>query len=106
MLRIQSVAIQCCVAVGRLAETIARRDAGLADQMRRAMASVVLNIAEGYGSQGKLRNARYHNAIGSAHEVTAALQVAHAFGYVGVLDAALLDALDRVRATLFRIVRG
>jgi hypothetical protein len=30
--------------------------------------------------------------------------VAQAFGYVGALDAALLDRLDRIRATLYRIL--
>jgi len=105
MLRIYSVAVQCCAAVGQLAEVIARRDGALADQLRRAMASVVLNIAEGSGSQGKNRNARYYNALGSAREVTAALEVALAFGYVPAIDAELLAALDRIRATLYRVVR-
>jgi len=104
MLRIHSVAIQCCAAVGPLADQIARRDAALADQLRRAMASVALNISEGAGSQGKLQNARYFNALGSAREVGSALEVAQAFGYVGALDARLLDRLDRIRATLYRIV--
>ena len=35
MLEIHSVAIQCCAAVGPLANQIARRDAALADQLRR-----------------------------------------------------------------------
>ena len=105
MLRIEPVAMQCCVAVGRLAEVVARKDGALADQMRRAMASVVLNLAEGDGSQGKNRHARYFNALGSAREVGAAIQVAEAFGYVSDVDAALLDRLDRIRATLFRILR-
>jgi len=30
--------------------------------------------------------------------------VAQAFGYIGELDAALFDQLDRIRATLYRIV--
>ena len=47
MLKIHSVAIQCCVVVGPVANQIARRDAALADQLRRAMASVALNISEG-----------------------------------------------------------
>jgi len=104
MLKIHSVAIQCCAAVGPLASRIARRDAALADQLRRAMASVALNISEGAGSQGGNQNARYFNALGSAREVGTALEVAQAFGYVGQIDAALLDRLDRIRATLYRIV--
>ena len=104
MLRIHSVAIGCCAAVGRLAEVVARRDGALADQMRRAMASVALNIAEGAGSQGKNKNARYFNALGSAREVGSALEVAQAFGYVDDVDAGLVDGLDQIRATLYRLV--
>jgi len=98
------VAIQCCAAVGPVANQIARRDAALANQLRRAMANVALNISEGAGSQGKLQNARYFNALGSAREVGTALDVAQAFGYIGELDAELLDRVDRIRATLYRIV--
>jgi four helix bundle protein len=104
MLTIHSVAIQCCAEVGRIAEVVARKDAALADQLRRAMASVALNLSEGAGSQGKLRNSRYFNALGSAREVGTALEVAQAFGYVGAVDATLLDRLDRIRATLYRIL--
>jgi len=105
MLRIHDVAIQCCVDVGRIAGDIARRDGALADQLRRAMASVALNISEGTGSQGRNRHARYFNALGSAQEVDTALRVALAFGYLQEVDAALVDRLDRIRATLYRILR-
>ena len=101
MLEIHSVAIQCCAEVGAIANHVARKDASLADQMRRAMASVALNISEGCGSQGKNRNARYFNALGSAREVGTALEVAVAFGYVGNVDVALARKLDRIRATLY-----
>ena len=66
MLRIESVALLACAEVGRIAVVVARRDASLADQMRRAMASVALNISEGNGSQGGNRNARFYNALGRA----------------------------------------
>lgn len=104
MLKIHSVAIDCCASVGRLANDVARRDGSLADQMRRAMASVALNISEGSSSQGRNRNARYFNAMGSAAEVSTALEVAKAFGYIGDVDAELVDGLDHIRATLWRIL--
>ena len=56
------------------------------------------------GSQGKNQNARYWNALGSAREVGAALEVARAFRYVKKIDPKLLDNLDRIRATLYRVV--
>ena len=99
------MAIDCCAEIRVVAEAVARHDAALADQMRRAMASVALNIAEGSGSQGKNRNARYYNALGSAREVGSALEVARAFGYVGDVDAGLVARLDRIRATLYCVLR-
>ena len=104
MLRIHPVAIQCCAEVGVIASQTSRKDPSLADQMRRAMASVALNISEGCGSQGKNRNARYFNALGSAREVGTALEVAVAFGYVKSVDAALVQKLDRTRATLYCVL--
>ena len=104
MLKIHSVAIGCCAEIRVVAERVGRRDPALADQLRRAMASVALNIAEGAGSQGKNRNARYYNALGSAREVGSALEVAQAFGYVGEVDAGLVEGLDRIRATLYCVL--
>ena len=103
MLDIFEVAIGCCEQVGPLAERISARDRSLADQLRRAMASVAMNIAEGAGSQGGNKRARYFTALGSAREVEAALRVAAAFGYVGPIEEALARDLDRVRATLWRV---
>ncbi len=98
------MAIQCCKMVGVVADDVTRRDGDLANQMRRAMASVALNISEGSGSQGKNRNARYFNALGSALEVDTALQVAVAFGYVAALEAELVAGIRQIRATLYRVL--
>jgi four helix bundle protein len=68
------------------------------------MASVALNIFEGSGSQARNQNARYFNALGSAREVSSALEVARPFRYVDEIDARLLDRLDRIRATLWRVL--
>ena len=80
-------------------------DRDLARQLRRAASSVALNISEGSGSSGGTRRERYRNALGSARETTACLEVAVALGYVEGLDARMLDDLDRVRATLVKIAR-
>jgi hypothetical protein len=45
------------------------------------------------------------HALGSARETVAYLDVANALGYVSRVDAALLDQLDHVRATLLMNVR-
>jgi four helix bundle protein len=82
---------------------IERRDADLARQLRRAAASVVLNIAEGSGSSGRVRTVRYRTALGSARETVACLRAGEAFGYVDAVPATVSVAMDRVIGTLVRI---
>jgi len=53
----------------------------LADQLRRAASSITLNYAEGCGKQHpKDRKRFFVQAKGSANEVRAIIDVAHAFG--------------------------
>ncbi len=82
---------------------IEKHDRDLGNQLRRASASVALNLQEGSGSVGGVRNARYRTALGSARETGACLDVAEAFGYVESVDAGLLQELDQVRAILVRV---
>jgi four helix bundle protein len=84
---------------------IERHDRDLGRQLRRASASVALNVSEGSGCNGGTRTERYRNALGSARETGACLDVAGALGYVSSVDATLLDRLDYVRATLVKNVR-
>ncbi len=105
MLRIQPVCIELVREIRPLAERIEKYDRDQARQLRRSAASIVLNLAEGGGSRGGTRRARYDNALGSARESLANLQVAEAMGYVEALDVALLDRFDRVMATLYKLVR-
>jgi four helix bundle protein len=82
---------------------IERRDADLGRQLRRAASSVVLNVAEGSGSFGRMRLARYRTALGSARETLACLRVAEAFGYVEAMPDGLLVRMNRVVGTLVRV---
>jgi four helix bundle protein len=84
---------------------IERRDRDLGNQLRRAASSVALNIAEGSGSHGGTRLARYRTALGSARETVACLDVATALGYVEGVDGLLASRLDEVQAMLVALVR-
>ena len=86
-------------------ERIEQRDSDLGRQLRRALASVPLNTAEGAYSRGRNRAARYHNAAGSMREVGAALDVALALGYVDRVEPALTERLGLVVGTLMKNAR-
>ena len=59
----------------------------LADQLRRAAASIPLNFAEGYGKSTARDQRRYFIiARGSANEVAAIFDVAHRLGYIAEAD--------------------
>ena len=62
--------------------TIRKQDGNLADQLRRALTSVPLNLAEGAGQAGGNRRQRYLTAMGSLREVEDCVQVAEAMGYL------------------------
>ena len=104
MLRIYSTVIEVLAMLRPVLVEIEAHDRDLARQLRRASASVALNVSEGSGSRGGTRRERYHNALGSARETGACLDVAEALGYVAGVDAALRDRLDHVRATLVKNV--
>jgi len=71
----------------------------LADQIGRAAESVALNLAEGRHRAGLDRADFYRRAAGSAGELTAALRIARARGYITTEQHAAVDApLDHVRA--------
>jgi four helix bundle protein len=92
-------------AIEVLAPVVARircDDRDLADQLRRALSSVALNLAEGNRSQGGHRIARFCTAAGSNAESRAALRVAVAWGYVQARDIEAGEArLDRIAAMLY-----
>lgn len=62
---------------------------GLTSQMRRAAASIELNIAEGCGREGKAELARFlRMALGSASELECQTEIARDLGYVTHEEAA------------------
>ena len=105
MLTIYIIVIEIVREVRPYAEKIARLDPDLARQLRRASTAIALNTAEVAGARAGRRRNAYDIALGEARETRACLQVAEAAGYVAKVDAKLLDKLDRVIATLFKVVR-
>jgi len=84
---------------------IERHDGDLARQLRRAAASVTLNIAEGSYARGRNRKALYSVALGSAKEVRACLDVAKAFRYLAAVDESIAAKLNVICGVLYRLTR-
>ena len=99
------VALEMVSALRPSVEALARRDRDLADQVRGAAASVVLNLTEGARRAGKDRLHFFRISAGSAAEVRAALKVAQAWGQLGSM-AEVESLLDRVLAMLWRLTHG
>ena len=103
MLRIYPVILDTLTALRPELDRIERRDSDLGRQLRRAAASVALNVAEGMYSRGRNRAARYHSALGSARETLACLEVAQAL-YAMPVEGAVRARLDEIIGTLVRLV--
>jgi len=98
------VAIEIIRTIRALIDQIARHDRDLADQVRRAVSSIALNVSEGTKRAGRDRAHSFRVAAGSANEVRAGLLVAEAFGYVSrEAIAAGLELIDRELAMLWRL---
>jgi len=83
---------------------VGKSDPDLARQLRRALVSVPLNVAEGRQRAGRDQRHSYRVAAGSLAEVRTGLEVAQAMGYVADRDvAAGLALADRVAAMLWRL---
>jgi four helix bundle protein len=95
------------VALAReVVESIQRKDRDLGSQLRRALSSIALNVAEGFGCTRGSARVRFETALGSLKESIAAIEVAVGWGYVSRNDAArLLASLDSLGARVYGLTR-
>jgi four helix bundle protein len=76
----------------------------LADEIGRAAESIALNVSEARQRAGLDKPDLFRRAAGSAAELTTALRIARARGFISVAEHAAIEApLDRVRAMLWRL---
>ncbi len=101
---VQQRALQAAEGLQGVLPVLRKRDKDLFHQVRRAMNSVVLNIAEADGNDAGTARSRFATACGSAKEVRAGLQLAAAYGFVSQGRVAKVDiALDEVCAMSWRL---
>lgn len=93
-------AIEFLAVAVSIIDGMARGNATVAEQLRRAAISIPLNLAEGQGRPGTGEAKRaYSIARGSAMECAAILDVCR------ILKAAETQKLDEARALLIRVVQ-
>jgi len=103
-LKVHGKALNVVEQVRPLIPQVRRHDRALADQLRRAASSMVLNIAEGTYSDAGTARSRFHSAAGSANETRSALKVAVAWGYVERERATTIDErIDEVLKMLWAL---
>ncbi len=99
------LSIEAAGLVHRLVSKLPPAASHLADQARRASASVPLNLSEGAGRAGRDRIQYWRVAHASSKETTTSIQLLQA---MGILDPDLvtqaLALLDRVNALTYRLV--
>ena len=89
-----------------LAEAIHHKDRDLANQVRRALNSAGLNIAEAFGNSGGNARVRFQSARGSLYEAQAGFRLAIAWGYITQAESApTLESLNDLGARVYGLSR-
>jgi four helix bundle protein len=104
MLQIQTLVIQFTSFLQPQLAAVEARDAKFADQLRRSLLSVGLNLGEGYGASGGAKRKAYRVALGEAAELEMGLEMAAALGYCS-LGREQRETLQRILATLQKLAR-
>ncbi len=105
MLRIYPVCLEMVRQVANLAIVVKQHDRDLCRQVQRSSVSVVLNLAEGSAVRDGRRRVRYGDALGSALETRAGIEVACAIGYVDSFDETLQGHFRHIIGVLNKVSR-
>ena len=106
MLDAQLLVLDLIRALRPLCEQIARPSPDLADQLRRAATSVMLNLGEGVRRTGRDKKHSYRIAAAEAQETKFALEVALAWRWLDEPAVATVRVLaDRVGRVTYALAR-
>jgi len=104
MLRIYPITLLVAADAARIARLIEVHDRDLGRQLKKAGSSIPLNTAEGAGSRGGNRRARYDNALGSAREVDAIYDTAVKMQYIDEPGPEVRGRLNHVIGTFVNLL--
>ncbi|MBS2018052.1 MAG: four helix bundle protein [Deltaproteobacteria bacterium] len=104
MLRIYDVVIEVVAGLNPMVEVLERKDPDLANQCKRARASMPLNLREGSHGRGKSRANRYSFVAGSADELIAIHDTGVACGYFAAMPE-LVEKLRQIIGTMRKCMR-
>jgi four helix bundle protein len=89
-----------------LVEAVQRKDRDLASQVRRAVSSIALNLAEARGNAGGNTRVRLESALGSLYEAQAGIRLAIAWGYFSQAAAnEVLASMHRLGGRVYGVAR-
>jgi four helix bundle protein len=98
------LALEAQQAVAPLIKRVQRHDRKLAQQLRDATNSFLLNLGEGAHSDPGTRRSRYQNAAGSTSEVLVGLRGSVGWGYLSAEELSPAAAkLDRLLGALWKL---
>ncbi len=102
--KVLSLSIELASLLREPLRLIRREDRDLANQLRRSVNSIALNLSEGRRREGRDRLHHYRIAAGSADESRTALQLAEAWQYIpsSSLEAAL-TRLENIIPILWKL---
>ena len=103
MPRVWKVVLEMIGGMRPVIAQVERHDPTMARQVRRAVTSMAMNVAQCISADERDRGPRYWSALGSAREAESSVEAAHALGYAHV-DRALIAQLREITCTLARLV--
>ncbi len=105
-LRCYGVLLEVAQRLPALRAGMRRRDGYLEDQLKRALSSALLNLAEGNGRTSPKERARFFDfSIASADEASSAIDLLEAFGLIPIGEGSELRTKLAVAAAMIRKLR-
>ena len=104
-LRCYCLLLETARVVPAITSALPRGNSYIEDQLKRALSSAILNLAEGNGRTSiRERNRFFDISLASISETSAAIDIIAAYGYIRAnLEAKIREYLERAYAMIYRL---